>query len=474
MLQRPWFIVALAALCLISTEATAEPLNVLFVVADDLNCSLGCYGSPDVSSPNIDSLARRGLRFDRAYCQQAVCNPSRTSVLTGLRPDTVRVWDLRANFRSVRPDHQTLPQLFKENGYTSRCIGKIFHNMGDLSDDEHSWSTPPVLHAGRHSDEYVLGEVKPGQHPKARGVLERGDVPDEAYRDGQIAAKAVETLGELKDQPFFLAVGFWRPHLPLLAPEPYWARYDDRVLSLPDIFAPPKNVPEIALHDSREIRGYGVTEPNQLSDKQRRLLWQGYYAGISYMDAQVGKVLDALDRLELADKTIVIFWSDHGFHLGQHALWCKTSCFELDARVPLIVSVPGKTRGRATDAIVELVDIYPTLAELCSLTPPDDLAGDSLVPLLDAPATDFGDRVALTQHPRPAYYRGKPEAMGYSLRTDQYRYTEWRRWTAGTVVATELYDHSADPAEQHNLAGSPAHADALTQLKSQLADAMQE
>ena len=448
-------------ICPVSRVPAADSLNarpnVLFIAADDLNCSLGCYGNPDVKSPQIDRLAARGLRFDRAYCQQAVCNPSRASLLTGLRPDTIKVWDLRTDFRTAIPDAVTLPQLFKQHGYHTQGIGKVFHNMGDL-DDEPSWSVPAQLHAGRHQDEFILESSTDKQGRKATS-FEREEVPDDAYRDGKIADIAARTLGELKDRPFFLAVGFWRPHLPFLSPEQDWALYEPEGLSPPGgdllrggefALAPPRDVPEVALHDSRELHGHAVPRP--VPGDLVRPLWQGYYAGISYLDRNVGKVLDALDEHGLREKTIIVFWSDHGFHLGQHGLWCKTSCFELDARVPLILSAPGRGEpGVSTDALVELIDIYPTLAELCSLPIPGDLEGAGLVPLIDDPSTTVKE-YALTQHPRPAYYRGQPEQMGYSVRTEQYRYTEWRDFETGAVVARELYDHEADPHEMANRA----------------------
>ena len=455
-----------------ATDACAaepsRPLNVLFIAADDLNCSLGCYGDTTARTPNLDRLAARGLRFDRAYCQQAVCNPSRASILTGLRPDTIRVWDLRSDFRSTRPDAVTLPQLFKQQGYHVQGIGKIFHNMSDL-DDEVSWSVPAQLHAGRHSDEYLMSDGSGGKST----WFEREPVADEAYRDGQVADKAVQTLADLRDQPFFLAVGFWRPHLPFLSPASDWDQYDPAAVGppggaapadgpLPYQLAPPRGVPKLALHDSRELHGYQVARP--VPENLIRPLWQGYYAGISYLDRNVGKVLDALDKNGLAERTIVVFWSDHGYHLGQHGLWCKTSCFELDARVPLLLAVPGRTdRGAVTSSLTELVDVYPTLAQLCGLTPPADLEGHSLVPLLDDPQRRLKD-AALTQHPRPPYDTKQPQAMGYSLRTERYRYTEWRDWQTGAVRARELYDHQTDPHETVNVAEEPDRAAAVQEL----------
>jgi len=465
----PWCFLALI-LCATNASTHADDrLNVLFIAVDDMNCSLGCYGNADVQSPHIDALAGRGLLFERAYCQQAVCNPSRTSVMTGLRPDTVQVWDLRADFRDAVPDAVTLPQLFKENGYHTQNIGKIFHNMGDLN-DEPSWSVPSVMHEGRHSDDYQLPENRREEPPRKGPWFERGNLPEEAYLDGKIATAAVDVLQEFADRgnpvssgnrisvhPFFLAVGFWRPHLPFLAPQPYWERYDADSLTLAANWEPPANVPKIALHNSRELFGYGGVDLANV-DELRRQLWHGYYASITYVDAQIGRVIDALDESGLADRTVIVLWSDHGFHLGQHGLWCKTSCFELDARVPLIIARPSyEHAGSRTAAIVELLDLYPTLAELCSLTTPDSPEGRSLVPILDDPDTDW-PYAALTQHPRPAYYKGQPDAMGYSLRTDRYRYTEWWDYKSGDVRARELYDHTTDPDETVNRIDEPGMA----------------
>jgi iduronate 2-sulfatase len=479
----PWCILALILFA--TTVHADDRLSVLFIAVDDMNCSLGCYGNTDVSSPHIDALAQRGVLFERAYCQQAVCNPSRASVMTGLRPDTVKVWDLRADFRDAAPDAVTLPQLFKQNDYHTQNIGKIFHNTGDLN-DEPSWSVPSVMHEGRHSDDYQLPGNRLGERAGKGPYFERGDLPDEAYLDGRIANAAIDVLKRFRgggnpvssgnrasEQSLFLAVGFWRPHLPFLAPEPYWERYDAASLTLPAGWTPPKNVPEIALHDSRELFGYLGVDRDNVDDLRRRL-WHGYYAGISYVDAQIGRVVQALDESGLANRTVIVLWSDHGFHLGQHDLWCKTSCFELDARVPLIIVPPNSQHaGSRTRAIVELLDLYPTLVELCGLEPPASLEGRSLVPLLEDPEVEW-PHAALTQHPRPAYYKDQPEAMGYSLRTDRYRYTEWRDWRSGEIVARELYDHETDPDETINVADSRNRSAAVTGLHRRLGEAVSD
>ena len=458
--MRAW----LASLVLLLLPAAplpaAERLNVLFIVADDLRADLGCYGSA-AKTPNLDALAARGMRFERAYCQQALCNPSRSSFLTGKRPDTLHHWSNGPHFRDRNPDVKTLPQWFKENGYESRCVGKIFHNWHTTpKGDRRSWSADEFLYYANHGDDApaVKGPVPPnlalpiGRKYGSGPLCERRDVPDEAYYDGRVAAEAVRVLGEVKDKPFFLAVGFWKPHAPFNAPKKYWDLYDPK--ALPKLNpARPTGAPEWAFHDSREILG---APPKQIKPNADQIaeMRHGYFANISYMDAQVGKVLKALDDNKLRDRTVIVFLADHGYHVGEHTLWAKTSCFEYDARVPLIVATPGmKTAGKATASLAELLDLFPTLTDLCGLKPPAGLEGKSLAPVLADP-TKSVQNVAFTQHPRPAYYdrtpSGVPEAMGYSVRTPAGRYTEWRDWKTGKLLGAEYYDHARDPNELTN------------------------
>lgn len=426
-------------------EAEERP-NVLFIAVDDLRVELGCYGSKDVKTPHIDSLAAKGTLFTHAYCQQTVCNPSRASLLTGLRPDTLRVWDLPTHFRQHNPDVVTLPQLFKLDGYHAQCIGKIFHNwrQDDYRGDAESWSVPAILHYGRHGSDrpQVEGEVPPNL--ATTELCECRDVPDDAYFDGRVADKAIEALNLLgqRDDPFFLAVGFWKPHTPFNAPKKYWDLYDRAAISVPRNLKPPTDVPEIALTPTKFKGG----------DAQLRELHHGHLAAISYLDKQVGRVLNKLDALGLRESTLIVFWSDHGLHIGEHGLMHKTTAFELDAGVPLIIATPTHKAGQRTDALVELLDLYPTLTDLCGLESPLQLEGVSLVPLLKNPHGTVKP-VALTQIPRPNYPRGKrPQNMGYSIRTHRFRYTEWRDFQTGTVLARELYDHKNDPRETVNVA----------------------
>jgi iduronate 2-sulfatase len=452
-----------ATTCANAAEPTAK-YNILFIAADDLRNDLGCYGNREAKTPNFDRLAKRSVLFNRAYCQQAVCNPSRASLLTGRRPDTLRVWDLPTHFRSNMPDVVTLPQYFKQQGYFTQNIGKIFHNFRQtIQGDPDSWSVPAVMHYANHGDDkpVVEGPLAPSLAQDLK--CEQRDVPDEAYFDGRVANLAVVALRELcgKSQPFFLAVGFWKPHSPFNAPKRYWDFYSRDDVALPKNPDWPLDAPRLAWHDSREIL---TTQGRTLSPEAIREIRHGYLANISYFDAQLGKVLDELDRLQLADSTVIVFWSDHGYHLGEQSLWAKTSNFELDARVPMLIAAPGMANGSKTDALAELLDLYPTLVEVCGLPQPPGLEGTSLVPVLKDPKATVNES-ALTQHPRPAYYDRDsplaPAAMGYSLRTDRFRYTEWRDWKSGATAARELYDHQSDPDETRNVAADPRYADDL-------------
>ncbi len=446
--------------------------NVLFIMADDLRAEVASYGSAAMT-PNLDRLAKQCLQFDRAYCQQAVCNPSRSSLLTGRRPDTLRIWSNGTHFRELNPDVTTIPLWFKEHGYTTRCVGKIFHNWHtEVHGDPRSWSAPEFLHYANHGDDVaqVTGPLPPnlaqtttGFGYTKTGICECRDVPDEAYYDGRVAAEAVRVLGEVKARPFFLAVGFWRPHAQFNAPKKYWDLYDrEKIPALDPRRA--AGAPEVAFHESTEVLG-PLDKQNTPTPAQAAEMRHGYFANISYMDAQLGKVLDALDRSGVADRTIVIFISDHGYHIGEHTLWGKSSNFELDARVPMMIHAPGVSRasdGKQTEALVELVDLFPTLVELCDLPKPEGLEGFSLVPVLRNPAATVHN-AAFTQHPRPAYYdrtpTKQPEAMGVSVRTADARYTEWRDWKSGETLARELYLDADEPAETRNQIDAPASKD---------------
>lgn len=431
--------------------------NVLFIAVDDLRPELGCYGHPLVRSPNIDTLARRGVLFERNYCQQAVCAPSRASLLTGLRPDTTRVYDLNTPLREMLPDVVTLPQLFKDRGYQTEGMGKVFHNG---QEDHASYNRRYRLpRGGIYATESSRGNAS-----------ESADVPDEAYRDGRLAALAVDALKRLAPEataaapaagrPFFLAVGFSKPHLPFCAPKKYWDLYDRSMIALPTP-GRPKNAPDIAFERATELLAYAdIPASGDLGEAKTRELIHGYYACVSFMDAQVGKVLAELGRLGLAGDTLVILWGDNGFKLGEYSAWSKLTNFEQDTRVPLIIAGPDIPPGRRTRALTELVDVYPGLAELCGLPVPTGLEGTSFVPLLSDPARPW-KKAAFSQYPRSGF-------MGYSLRTERYRYTEWRKIAAGAVGERELYDLDADPGGRENIAPRPENDKLCARLHDML------
>lgn len=450
-------LLVLVALAALPAAATGQP-NVLFIVSDDLNNDLGCYGHPLVKSPNIDRLAARGVRFDRAYVQYPVCNPSRTSFLSGKRPDTMRVHDLFTPPRTFARDTVFLPQYFRQNGYTTIKVGKIFHTGSDFED-------PP-------SWDQDIRETKEAKNPPASQIAgEQGskgiilNAADKDTSDGKVARKSVELLeaAAKAGKPFFLASGFRRPHSPYIAPQKYFDLYPADKIVLP-------SEPRAHLRDVPPIAFTYLPDDKPMSDQKRRETIAAYYASITYMDAQLGLLLDAMDRLKLWDNTIVVFFGDHGYHLGEHGgLWHKMSLFEQSARVPLLIAAPGKKPG-ASPRLVELIDVYPTLAELCGLPLPKDLEGRSLVPLLTDPARPWkqGAFTQVIRQRKPNVEQGrvhvleeKDVVMGYSVRTERWRYTEWD----GGKEGVQLYDHDADPKEHANLAKDPKHAATVKELK---------
>jgi len=435
-------------------------LNVLFIAVDDMNNDLGCYGHPLVQSPHIDRLAKRGVKFDRAYCQFPLCSPSRSSLMTGLRPSGTRVYNLTYHFRNGLPDVVTLPQLFKNHGYASTRIGKMYHygNPGDIGtsglDDPPSW-TRFFNPAGR--DKTTL-EADVINYTPNRGLgaamcfLNDKEGRDEDHTDGKVATEAIKQLENRGDQPFFLAVGFYKPHCPFIAPKKYFDLYPMEKIRVPDVTADSvKSVPKPALASTKPWPYMGVT-PDQARECK-----QAYYAAISFVDAQIGRVLDAMDSLKLWDSTVVVFWSDHGYHLGEHGLWMKQSLFEGSARVPVIVAAPGaKGGGKVSLRTVELLDLYPTLADLAGLEAPKGLEGASLRPLLEDSAAAW-TRDAYTQVERNGF-------AGYSVRTERWRYSEWDDGKKGA----ELYDEEKDPGELRNLLDDPAQKDVVADLNARV------
>ena len=437
-------------------------LNVLFLIADDLNNDLGTYGAP-VRSPNIDKLAARGVRFDRAYTQYPLCSPSRSSLLTGRRPNTTGVVanpgknPMSPHFREKLPDAVTMPQLFRTSGWLAARVGKLYHYGVPLSigtaglDDYLSWD---ITINPRGRDREVLDRVfslRPGLFGATLSWL-ADDGKDEEQTDGIAAAEAVRLLERFKrnKESFFLAVGFYRPHTPYVAPKQYFDMYPRDRIALPTLSdADRSRTPPAAYRTAA-----GLKEQDSMTDEQRREAIQAYWASTTFMDAQVGHVLGALDRLGLSDNTVVVFTSDHGYHLGDHGLWQKMSLFERSARVPLIIALPrATTRGVAARGLAELVDLYPTLADLAGLQPKTTLDGISLAPMLKDPAATVKD-AAFTQ-----------VQNGISVRTDHWRYTEWDEGKEAAV----LFDMDKDPGETTNLAQNPAHAATVADLKTRLA-----
>lgn len=453
--------------------AQNRPRNVLFLAADDLRPALGCYGDPTAITPNIDRLASQGTVFQRAYCQQALCNPSRASVLTGKRPDTIGVWDLQAHFRDALPDAVTLPQHFKNNGCAARGIGKIYHGNGRPSVDPPSWTEPPIYDQRPPSDRRYASLRNLRGRGLKRDTFDDSDVPDDAYIDGLVCNEAVRALDNLNraGEPFFLAVGFRKPHLPFCAPRKYWDLYDPDTIPAPSPAAHPEGAPEAAVRTWNELETYrDAPLEGPIPERKIKQLRHGYYACVSYIDALIGRVLAALERGGLRENTVVALWGDHGFHLGEQGLWTKSNNYELSARAPLIVSAPGEPAG-AADGLVEFVDLYPTLVELCALPPVEGLEGASLVPLMRDPRRAW-KKAAFSQFPRDRTanrHRGAGDAMGYALRTDRFRYVEWREGRSGPVFARELYDHRVDPTEARNAAGQSRYRGDIARLEAQLA-----
>jgi iduronate 2-sulfatase len=449
--------------------------NVLFFFVDDMRVQLGCYGKTQVKSPNIDKLAADGTLFERAYCSQAICAPTRICTLSGVRPDSTGIYGLDNPLRASGNDVVTLPQHFKQRGYETITIGKVYHHRDD---DKDNWSRMPS-HEGRNyaspenrallkqkeaesKEKGLTGRAK-SQHVRGPAA-ECADVPDEAYSDGGIAKAAVEQLRELKDRSFFMCVGFYKPHLPFCAPQKYWDLYKREEFAVPDR-KKPEAMPPVALGDFGELRSYtDIPKAGPIDDEGTRQLLHGYHACVSFTDAQVGKVLAELDALGLAQNTVVVIWGDHGWKLGEYGSWCKHTNFELDTHVPLIFRGPGIAVGKRCKHIVEMVDVYPTLADLTDGAVPGHCAGASMRALLEKGESADWKNMAVSQYPRS--HEGQP-VMGYSLRKDQWRYTEWHR-KDGKVVAKELYDHSGSGIASVNVADKPEHTELVEKLSALL------
>ncbi len=459
------------------TQEKDRPYNVLLITIDDLRPQFGCYGDPMAITPNIDRLASQSLLFERAYCQTALCGPSRTSFLSGYYPGTLGGLNNQTHLRDVRPNAVTLPQLFKKNGYTTTGLFKIFHlagfdpNLFENNNDTASWTiphwTPSRSCWGPHGDSIyqvnkkvclARGPINYSNIPRSL-AYEAPEIADSLLSDGETAQRALRYLRAFRNEPFFLAVGFYNPHLPFVAPKKYWDLYDKNDMALPDNQHAPEGVPTSLLPSDKELRSY-VNIPDQapFTETLKKELLHGYLAAISYVDAQVGLLLEELQNLGLKDNTIVILLGDHGYQIGEHNLWCKKHTnFESATRVPLLISTPnGMAAGKRTDALVELVDLYPTLAELCNLEPPADLDGTSLTPLLKNPKLHWSET---------AYSRYGQYGNQRSIRTEHFRLNRRKRADAPFF---ELYDHRRDPEENHNLAVLPEYEYLVDSLNSMM------
>jgi iduronate 2-sulfatase len=494
-------------LCQQKDQNTAKK-NILFIAVDDLKPLLNGYGYAEMKTPNFDRLMDMGVSFTNAHVQQAVCGPSRASVMTGTYPDRTKVWDLDTDFRESAPDLQSMPEYFIEQGYETTAIGKIYHKgSASPGHDGKSWS---IAHAQpqdfdpeygepafwTYQNEDTKAEMKRWQEKaKSKGInrhaklrkfvmnrvkpsTEGEDVSDEAYQDGIYTQEALRKLDQLTagEKPWMLAVGYQKPHLPFVAPKKYWDLYQRDNIDLAAFRQLSEGTPKYAFHNFGELRSY-TDIPSEMElgeqleeDKQRELI-HGYMACVSYIDAQVGKLLDALESKHILDETVIVLWGDHGFHLGDHAMWCKHSNFEQATRIPLIFAGPGVAKGEKCHHPVELLDVFPTLFELSNVTPSTQVEGISLLPLMDGEKdTRVEKDYAISQYHR---YGNR---MGYSLRTDRYRLTEWHAngyrsydpYNEDNIDGVELYDYEKDPLESINLADDPAYARIRAELHEKL------
>jgi uncharacterized sulfatase len=446
---------------LLSGAAPRNKRNVLFIASDDLNNTLSCYRHPIIRTPNIDRIADRGVRFDRSYCQFPLCSPSRTSLMTGLAPDTTTVYNLQKHFREALPDVVTLPQLFQKNGYFTARVGKIYHygvprDIGtDGLDDKPSWhKTVNPCGVDHTKEEPLLTNYTPARGLGSAICFHASAAKDDEHTDAIGANAVIQLMEEHRNEPFFIGAGFYRPHVPWIVPSKYFDLYPmEKIQARPFDESELKIAPEWAYFTKPANWGMTVL--------QRREAIRAYYASIAFLDAQVGKLLNALDRLKLADNTTIVFWGDNGYHLGEHGQWMKQMVFEPASRIPFLIGGAGvASRGKGCPRTVELLDIYPTLAEVCNLKgAPAGLHGRSLAPLL-VNSNAAWDKPAISQVHRGAKVRG------YSMRTERYRYSQWNDGELGE----ELYDYQQDPRELRNLATDPDSAGLKAGLKRQLND----
>ncbi|MCG8583404.1 MAG: sulfatase [Pirellulales bacterium] len=468
-------------------QAQTQKPNVLLIIVDDLGPMLRCYGDSKAITPHIDELAAKGILFRDHYCQTAICAPSRQSMLTGLRPDRIGTYDLDDRFREKMPGSLTLPEYFKKEGYRTLSLGKVFHNG---TNDQQSWSEPawwPVYPFHEYINQEALGVLKkekrrlakidkayipenlPGNLTswgKKRESWQSADIADEYLADGKIARKATAVLREAGEQPFFLAVGFLKPHLPLVAPQKYFDQHPREKFVRPATSSFPRGSPTIASTGSKELRGFtDILTQGELTAEKKIELIRAYYACVSFVDAQIGKIIQALKTNNLEKNTIIVLWGDHGFSLGENDLWGKRTNFEAATHSPLIMVAPqGKFSGRVVKKLVESVDIFPTLCSLAGLSPPHGLAGEDLIPQIQKKKE--GKKAVFSQISRGIHPSGPHEnisAMGYSVRTKRYRYTQWKK-SNGEVLDHEFYDYD-QKGENINVVDSPAYRQIIHEMK---------
>lgn len=460
---------ALAALPTLSRAQEKSRPNILFIAVDDLRPQLGCYGNEKMITPNLDKLAAAGTLFERAYCQVAVCGASRASLLSGLRPKGDRFKTYLDRVTEQAPGITTLPMYLRQNGYYTISNGKIYHHKND---DIHAWSEEPWRVGAALGGEHKWFRAEnqkihrdnqqrmrdTGERNSSRGpAYEWSDAPIEQYPDDRMTTKCIEDLKRLKEMgtPFFLGAGYVRPHLPFNAPQRFWDLYDRDNINIPDNYFSPKGAPDVALHNFGELRAYHeIPKTGPVSDETAINLIHGYYASVSFVDYEIGRLLKALDDLELRDNTIIILWGDHGWQLGEHAMWCKHCNFETSTHIPMLISAPGFKPNNRSNALVEFVDIYPSLAELVGLPIPQHCQGTSFVPLMQTPDLPWK---------QAAFSRWN---HGWSIRTNRYRYTEWRE--NGQVTDRMLYDHQQDPDENINISEETDHSALVERLSYML------
>ncbi len=454
---------------------TAHP-NVLLICLDDLKPVLGCYGDPLAKTPNIDRLARRGVTFESAYCNQALCSPSRNSLMTGMRPTSMGIYDLTTNFRQAVPDAITLPQYFAKYGFRTEALGKILHTTNGNHEDTASWTEPHFWSdigtiPQRPSSDQKGPVIRQRGAVRSRPAVSSDEVPDNFYTDGRIADEVVRRFratSSKSEVPLFVAVGFLKPHLPFHVPKRYWDMHDRSRFKPAENPSAPEGAPKYALTHSEELRSYVGIPAGALSTELQIELLHGYYAAVSYVDAQVGRVLDELERRNLANKTIVVLWGDHGWHLGDHSLWGKKTNYEQATRIPLIIAGPGIAQGERSRALVETVDLYPTLAELAGLPAPrvaQKQEGSSFAATARNPQLPTKQAVF---HAYPRKRDGDGQIIGRAVRTERYRLVEWKVPGAAPETADlELYDYVIDALEIRNLA--PEKPAVVEELRRMLA-----